>query len=82
MGRTPRQLRVIDLSLSDSEMLPEPRKLMRVQSQESLCSVLIRMHTERESMAEVVDVFGRVIGIVTEYELSEMLNVNYGAPRA
>lgn len=73
---------VADLRLQESESIEHCRPMLQVNADESFCSVLIQMQTERESMAMVVDEQGEPTGIISESDLSEMLEVNFGARRS
>ena len=73
---------VVDLRLQQEEIVGEARQLISVGADDTFCSVLIRMQTERESMVRVVSANGETVGIVAEYQLSDLLGMNYGATRS
>jgi len=72
---------VVELRLRKSETVGAARELISVSADDTFCSVLLRMQTERESLARVVSANGETIGVVAEYQLSELLGMNYGANR-
>lgn len=73
---------VVELRLQQTATVGPSHELISVNADDTFCSVLLRMQTERESMARVVSANGETIGVVAEYQLSELLGVNYGATRS
>jgi CBS domain containing-hemolysin-like protein len=66
-------VRVIDLALSPSDELGPIRPLLQVPETDSHIGALMRMHSVRETLAQVIDAEGRTLGILTAHSLREPL---------
>ncbi|NLS91976.1 MAG: DUF21 domain-containing protein [Planctomycetaceae bacterium] len=68
-----RYVRVIDLALSGMEDTGVVRPMTAISAEVAPIEALIRMHTEQENMARVVDAEGRTIGILYASRLRRQL---------
>lgn len=68
-----RYVRVIDLALSGMEDTGVVRPMIAISAEVAPIEALIRMHTEQENMARVVDAEGRAIGILYASRLRRQL---------
>jgi len=66
-------VRVIDLALSPSPRLEPIRPLVALSPEETPLEALMKMHTARESLAQVVDREGRTLGVLTALRLQQRL---------
>ncbi len=66
-------VRVIDLALSGSEEIENVRPMITVSAEDTPIEALIRMHTDQENMARVVDSQGQTVGIVFAAHLRQRL---------
>ena len=65
-------IRVIDLYLESAEVIESPRPLIELASTETHIAAMIRMQSEKEDLAKVVE-NGKVIGLIYAKELSQRL---------
>ena len=73
-GELTTYVRVIDLALSASGELDSIRPIATVSSEATPIEALIRMHSEQESMARVVDAEGETLGILYASQLRKQLH--------
>jgi CBS domain containing-hemolysin-like protein len=74
--------RVIDLCLrGDSEEIGPLRRMLTVDASSTFCNVLLKLQSERVSLAIVQQADGKVLGIVSEAQLTDALNVKLGPAR-
>lgn len=66
-------VRVIELALSKSSEVEPIRRLMTVAAEDTPIEALIRMHTDQENMARVIDEEGQTIGILYASRLRRQL---------
>jgi CBS domain containing-hemolysin-like protein len=66
-------VRVIDLALSGSAEVENVRPMMTISAEDTPIEALIRMHTEQENMARVVDAEGQTVGLVYASRLRQQL---------
>ncbi|MFV1964749.1 MAG: CNNM domain-containing protein [Pirellulaceae bacterium] len=66
-------VRIVDLYLDDSETVDSVRELPVIAANESHIAVLIRMQTNKEELARVVDDANETVGLLYAEELTEPL---------
>lgn len=66
-------VRVIDLALSDSAEVGPVREIMTISAEDTPIEALIRMHTQQENMARVIDAEGQTVGILYASRLRRQL---------
>lgn len=66
-------VRVIDLVLEPSDRIAPVRRLLEIPQSDTHIDALMRMHSVKESLAQVVDLSGRPVGILTARRLGEPL---------
>jgi CBS domain containing-hemolysin-like protein len=72
-GRLNGYVMVIDLELNPSSQVGPVRPLLRMGPTDNHLDALMRLHSQGETIAEVVDDTGRTLGIVTAHSLREPL---------
>ena len=75
-------VRVVDLSLDESEGLAMVRPLLEIGDSDTHVAALMRMHSNGESLARVIDTDGRTIGILTAPDLRAPFFPGGKQPRA
>jgi putative hemolysin len=66
-------VRVIDLELDPSERLGPIRPLLSIASTATVIDAAMRMHADKETVAQVVDADGNAVGLLTAERLHEPL---------
>jgi putative hemolysin len=66
-------VRVIDLALERSDRIAPVRSLLEIPQSDTHIDALMRMYRAKESLAQVVDLSGRPVGILTARRLGEPL---------
>ena len=66
-------LRVADLCVSDAKTIEQVRPLMEISHTDSHIAALIRLQSEREMLARVVDPQGETVGLITAGRLTKPL---------
>lgn len=66
-------VRVIDLALERSDRIAPVRSLLEIPQSDTHIDALMRMYRAKESLAQVVDLSGRPVGILTVRRLGEPL---------
>ena len=65
-------VRLVDLYLGDSERIDSSLKLPEIESDASPIAALLRLQSNRDMLASVVDKEGNAVGIVTTRELMQV----------
>lgn len=66
-------VRVIDLALSGADEVDKVRPMMTVSAESTPIEALIRMHSQQENMARVIDAEGQTVGILYASRLRRQL---------
>ncbi len=66
-------VRVIDLALDPADRIAPVRRLFEIPQSDTYIDALMRMHSAKESLAQVVDLSGRPVGLLTAHRLNEPL---------
>ena len=66
-------VRMVDLSLQEGDRIEQVRPLMQIPHTETYIVALMRMQSQREMLARVVDEAGRTVGILNARRLTEPL---------
>ena len=72
-GRLLGYVRVVDLKLDRSDQVAPLRPLLKIPHTDAQIDALMRMHAAKESLAQVVDAQGRVLGMILASRLRQPL---------